>query len=343
MRIAEVVTTGSFAGTERYAVEVGAELARRGHDVLVVGGEPVVMQRIVVPPVTWAPGATPAEALRSLVKGGRRDIVHSHITKADFVALAAAPVVGGARISTRHITARRGYGAPAARLAKVVRWAMARELAVSQFVADAVESPVDTVILNGVEPVPDVTTGRERTVLVAQRLEGEKQTDVALAAWAAAGLGRQGWRLAIAGSGGQETALRAQAAALGVADDIDWLGWVDDLGARMRRAGILLAPAPAEPCGLTVLEAMAAGLPVVAPHSGGNPETLGQLPAAATFDPGDTAGAAAQLLRLVDDDAERERYGRALRELQRERLTLGRHVDQLETVYRQVTGSRSPR
>lgn len=331
LRVSHVVVTDAFAGTERYALEIGGELARRGHDVQIVGGAPTTMQRLLPPAVTWRPGATAPQAVRSLVRGGRRDIVHSHITKADFAVAMAAPATGGARVSTRHITARRGYGAAAARLARVVRAGLAQELAVSSFVADAVETRVDRVLVNGVQPIPDSAAPRDRVVLVAQRLAAEKETLLALRVWAASGLAARGWELHVAGDGPQREELAAAAREV---PGVRLLGWVDDLDRLLSTSGILLAPAPAEPCGLTLLEAMAHGLAIVAPHSGGNVETLGRLPGAATFDAGDLNGAVSQLVRLADDDHARVRYGNELRALQRRELTLAGHVDRLESIYR---------
>lgn len=330
LRITQVLATDRFAGTERYVVEVGAELSRRGHAVQVVGGEPVAMRRLLPPAVRWRAGGSARTALAALATGGRCDVVHSHITRADFVAAMAAPLTGGARISTRHITARRGYSPLAASLAGPVRRGLRREIAVSNFVATTVETAVDEVLVNGVAPVPDQPGPRERTVLVAQRLAAEKGTDVALRAFARSGLARQGWQLLVAGDGDQRAALERQAAGL---DGVRFLGWVDDLQPLLASAGLLLAPAPAEPCGLTVLEAMAHGLPVVAAGSGGHLETVGREPGAALFPAGDEGGAATQLSRLATDETGRDRYARSLRDLQRRELTLARHVDRLEEIY----------
>ncbi|MFC7574263.1 hypothetical protein ACFQX8_19025 [Klenkia terrae] len=57
------------------------------------------------------------------------------MTKADFVALMAAPATRGRRFATRHITAPRGYGRLARLLAPLVRRALRAEIAVSEFVA----------------------------------------------------------------------------------------------------------------------------------------------------------------------------------------------------------------
>jgi glycosyltransferase involved in cell wall biosynthesis len=330
MRITQVIVTDAFAGTERYVVEVSGELSRRGHDVAVIGGQPANMRRLLPDDVSWTPAPAAKPAVRALVGGGRRDLVHSHDAKSDFVVAMAAPATRGVRVSTRHLTVRRGYSSTAVRLAPLVRRAMRCELAVSAFVAGAVESRVDEVIVNGVRPVADVTTPRQPVVLVAQRFAPEKATGLALDAWAASGLGDRGWRLQMAGDGPQRGELETRAAQL---PGVELLGWVDDLEPLLACASILLAPAPSEPCGLTVLEAMAHGLPVVATDSGGHVETVAREPTAALFAAGDASGAAGHLVRLASDEPARAAYGEALRTLQRRELTLSRHVDRLEAAY----------
>ena len=328
-----MVGTGQFAGLERYVVEVSAELARRGHDVAVVGGAPEAMERLLAAPVRWSPGATPRDALRALATGGRRDVVHSHITKADFIALMAAPLTGGRRFSTRHITAPRGYGRSARVLAPIVRKALTQEIAVSEYVAETVTPRPGIVLINGVRVQPDVQQERQHYVLMAHRLAPEKDTETGLRAWAACGLADRGWRLVVAGAGEERPHLERLVAELGIGRSTEFVGWLADPTEAFRTAGILLAPAPGEPCGLSILEAMAQGLPVVAAASGGNLETVGLSPDAATFPPGDHEAAAGHLVRLAADDAARAAYGRSLRDLQRSRLSLTGHVDCLLEIY----------
>jgi glycosyltransferase involved in cell wall biosynthesis len=333
LRITHVLGTDGFAGTERYVVEVAAEQARRGHDVAVVGGSPQEMPQHVHLPVRWSPGAGPREALRSLATGGRRDIVHSHITKGDFVAALAAPLTRGRRISTRHITAPRGYGRAARFLAPAVTRGLTHEIAVSEFVARAVSPRPDQVLVNGVQAQPDADGPRERVVLMAQRLAPEKDTATGLRAWAASGLGTSGWRLVVAGDGTERTALQALAGELGIEQSTEFVGWLPDPTEAFRSAAVFLAPAPGEPCGLSVLEAMAHGLPVVAAASGGHAETVGSAPGARVFPPGDAEAAAQHLVGLCSDADGRSRYGTLLRELQRSEFSLTVHVDRLQRIY----------
>lgn len=340
-RITHVVGTPNFSGLERYVVEVATVQAARGHHVEVVGGKQSVMQAVLSGTgVRWSPGGNTAELMRSLLRTGRRDVVHSHITKADFCASATAPVTWGHLVSTRHITAPRGWTSVAKLVAPVVRKRLALEIAVSAWTNAQLAPPADVVLLNGVRPAAPHAPTPERVVVMAHRLAPEKDTVTGLRAWALSGLAAAGWSLHVAGVGPEREALEKEVRDLGVERSVTFLGWVDDTDALFRRSRILLAPAPTEPCGLTVLEAMAMGLPVVASASGGHLETVGRLPGAAVFPPGEAGRAAVLLAELGKDDEARCAYGRALLDLQRERFTLESHVDRLMELYDEVTRSR---
>jgi glycosyltransferase involved in cell wall biosynthesis len=82
-------------------------------------------------------------------------------------------------------------------------------------------------------------------------------------------------------------------------------GWVSDaeLAALLRRAAVLAYPSVYEGFGFPPLQAMAAGVPVVATRAGSLPEVLGD--AAALIDVGDHDALAAILTRLLDDEVYR--------------------------------------
>jgi glycosyltransferase involved in cell wall biosynthesis len=99
---------------------------------------------------------------------------------------------------------------------------------------------------------------------------------------------------------------------------------------------MLLAPTAREAFGLAVVEAMSAGIPVVAARAGGHLDTIGSVPDVELFAPGD-ADAAAQLLRdLASDDDRRGRIGNAGREVQRRDFTLASQVDAVLEVYERL-------
>jgi glycosyltransferase involved in cell wall biosynthesis/GT2 family glycosyltransferase len=324
--IVHVVRSDSFAGVERSIVEVASEQHRRGWRVVVVGGDPAVMRQELPPGVLTLPGATLLRAYRSLRRLGRVDVVHAHMTAAEAVAALAKHSTGGRLVATRHFAAPRGSSA----LARPFRRGLARridhEFAISGYVAEVIEAP-STVVPHGVRS-SDMSRPREHTVVVLQRFEPEKQTDVAVRAWALSGLGEHGWRLVVHGKGSQRETLHRLAAELGCATSVSFPGFADHPREALTRASVLLATTPIEGFGLTVAEAMAEGTPVVAADGGAHREVLG--PDGRFFAPGDAPGAAAELRRLVAlSDAERSELGARLRERQRALFTVESEVDAL--------------
>ena len=329
--VVHVVVTGNFAGVERYVCNTANELAARNWDVSVVGGSPKRMPSVLGTDVRWLPGETPREALHSLARLGRQDLCHAHMTNAELIATVTRPLHRAPIVSTRHFAARRGSTAVEHALAPLISANLAREIAVSDFVARSVERRPDAVIINGIPPSPCLWQPSSRVVLVMQRLEKEKDTFTALRAWHASRLQEQGWSMRIVGNGAQLQLLHDWVSAHRIADVV-FTGWTDDVADELARAGLLLAPAPAEPLGLVVLEAMAAGVPVVACAGGGHLETVGRLPRAPLF-PAENSDAAATVLQTLLQEQERSSASTAGRHLVATNFTVRRHVDLLLAEY----------
>jgi glycosyltransferase involved in cell wall biosynthesis len=315
LRIAHVVCTDAFAGVERYVLNSALCLADAGCEVTVVGGaESPIREKLADHGVSWLPGRTVSTAIRSLRSIHGLDVINSHMTAAD-LAGAIGRRRGTAVVSTRHFASTRGSSATSRALSRFISRRVSAQIAISEFVAAAIEGS-NTVVYTGVETVAQHEAPREPIVLVTQRLEAEKSTDVALVAWSR--LAERGeWRLQIAGSGAQRTSLVGLAAELGISDSVDFLGFQTDVDALYRRASIFLAPTPREGLGLSVIEAMSHALPIVAAGGGGHLESVGAVDGAALFAAEDADGAARQIARLMGSVAERERYGLALQERQR--------------------------
>jgi glycosyltransferase involved in cell wall biosynthesis len=107
--------------------------------------------------------------------------------------------------------------------------------------------------------------------------------------------------------------LRARAGAPDLAGAVEFLGPVDDPVPLLVRATALLHCAEREPFGLAVVEAMAAGRPVIVP-AGSEPAVSAGPRAGLTYPPGDAAAAAAAILALLDDPAGARARGAAARE-----------------------------
>jgi glycosyltransferase involved in cell wall biosynthesis len=335
LRVTHLVLSATFAGVERSVVDVASELDARGHEVRVIGDPAAFGAHVGGPRTVFRPARSVREAMRVLREGDAPDLVHVHMTAAELAATLAFPTRRVPIVATRHFAARRGASALGHLAAPVIRRRVDAQIAISRFVADTVGEPT-TVLLNGVRVPATVGSDRRPVVLVAQRLDAEKRTGDALDAWARSGLAAKGWSLRIAGDGGERASLERRARDLGL-EGVSFLGHRRDVDRLRSEASIVLATPSSEPFGLTVAEAMAAGVPVVAARGGGHLETVGAARPDLLYPPGDADECAALLRRLADDPDLRDRAGADLRAFAAEHLSLERHVDRLEEVYASVT------
>jgi len=133
---------------------------------------------------------------------------------------------------------------------------------------------------------------------------------------------------------------------LGVADRFEWRGQVDRAGklALFGEIDIFALPAPhPEAKGLSVIEALAAGVPVVAANHGTFPELLDGERAGLLHRPGDPADLARVIARLADDPAHAAALGRHGHALARSRhsaaLMAAGHEAVYEAVFEAVAGA----
>jgi glycosyltransferase involved in cell wall biosynthesis len=136
--------------------------------------------------------------------------------------------------------------------------------------------------------------------------------------------------------------LRAIAETEGVADRLVFAGSVprDDVPAWVRSADVVLAVPWYEPFGITPLEAMACGRPVVATAVGGLVDTVVGGVTGDLVPPRDPERLGETLAALLADDERRTAYGAAGVRRARARYRWSRVVAETETVYRQVLACR---
>ncbi len=115
------------------------------------------------------------------------------------------------------------------------------------------------------------------------------------------------WRLVVIGEGSLERALRDRLEKLGLADLAQLRGYVEQaaLPEAYRSSHVLLLTSRTEGLPQVIIEAFAAGLPVVSTDVGGIRDAVGD--AVLLLDPDDTAGAAAAVRRVTEDPALRRR------------------------------------
>ena len=179
----------------------------------------------------------------------------------------------------------------------------------------------------------------ESTVLYVGRLRTRKAVAVLLEAMASIGARRPDLRLVIAGDGEQAEALRRRAAKSDLRGRVEFAGALsrEAIAERYRQAAVLCLPSIYEGFPVTIVEAMAAGLPVVATRVAGVPEAVDHGTTGLLVDPEDAAALATAIERVIEDIDARRRMGRAAREEFERRFTIGVVTDAHLKLYEELT------
>ncbi len=140
-------------------------------------------------------------------------------------------------------------------------------------------------------------------ILFTARNYALKGLEPLLEAFAAIAPTRPQARLIVCGSQ-REKAYRKQAARLGIADRVQFLGFVDDVRPGFAGCDLFAFPTFYDPCSLVVPEALHAGLPVLTSGCNGAAELLDEGKTGFVIaDPWDVAGWSRRLAQLIDDGA----------------------------------------
>ena len=280
-------------------------------------------------------------------RAGELDVVHLNLRTpwSCQYALLGATVAGIPVVTTAHAVVRASgwlQGHPARRLFGHVRCCVA----VSHWTAGEVASmwgvpeSVVRVIPNGIDP-GTIASGRARPidgrrspiVGCVGRLSPEKGFDIALRAL----LDLPGVRLEVVGDGLERPALESLATSLGVADRVEFLGWMADPTARMASWDVLAVPSRLESFGVVAVEAMLVGVPVVATVAGGLPEVITDGETGVLVQVESPAALAAGIRRVLDDGAYSRRLVLSAAEAARRDFTSAAMADRYAEVYSQVS------
>jgi len=139
--------------------------------------------------------------------------------------------------------------------------------------------------------------------------------------------------LELVGDGAMRPALEELAHQLGIGDRVRFLGTRSDVPVLLRGFDIFVLPSRFEGLPLTILEAMASGLPVVSTKVGGIPELVEDGKNGLLVEPQRPAELAAAIRRLVEDVDLRHRMGRAGRKLAVEKFDLAVAARRHEELY----------
>lgn len=365
VKIAYVITrSDTVGGAHVHVLDLAVAAQREGHQVQVlVGGDgpyarmlrehglQVVNLRHLVRPIRPHIDLLAVLECLRVFRRFRPDIVHAHSTKAGLVGRLAARLARIPAVFTAHGWAfTEGVAERSRRLAitlerRAAKWSKAvicvseydRRLALSLGVGN---EALLVRIHNGVPDVPRLS--RPNTVRNKVRLVSIARLDVpkdhVLLIEALATVRDIPWELELIGDGPLTETVRERVHVLGLADKVLFSGLCSDVPQRLETADIFALVSRWEGLPLSILEAMRAGVPVVASNVGGVSEAVQDEVTGYLVPKGDMPILADRLRRLMLDEQLRGRMGEAGRAVFEREFLFDIMYQRTTQVYRQALG-----
>ncbi|HWI37914.1 MAG TPA: glycosyltransferase family 4 protein [Burkholderiales bacterium] len=296
--------------------------------------------------------AKAAHAFGSLLAQHRRILVHAHIGAGHWMEFGRSAAFMGAAMAARcplivHLHGTRlnpslGWFLKRADVVMVPCEAMRSWVRSVARMSDVVVAPPPVAI-----EVPAVSS-KPNLVLFLGRLEAEKGIYDLLEAVAAVRANVPDLRLVCAGEGDRIGVAR-YAERLGIADAVKFTGWVGPSGKRalLEHAAVFALPSYKEALPASLIEAMGAGIPVIASPVGGIPEVVVDGATGFLVGAGDTKSLRRALDRLLADRALARRMGEAARQAVFSKFDAHRAIGVVEDLYEalgvSIIAERAPR
>ncbi|HUT34748.1 MAG TPA: glycosyltransferase [Planctomycetota bacterium] len=361
-RILYVITELDVGGAEKALVALATRLNRAAYEPQVAclsGRGPLgadLRERGIPVHFLGARGWWDVRALWRLRRLARQaDIVHSFLYHANMAARLAAvgtrvaAVVSSARVAERSRPGRR-------RLECLTHRLVDAEVCVSNGVRDffaaggfptrklvVIPNGVDAARFAGRDPAFKARLGiRPDAPLVTTigRLHEQKGMGAFVRAAASVRHSRPDCHFLIVGAGPLEAALRAAAKGLHLEGGLTFLGHCDDVPAVLRATDVFVLASLWEGMPNVVLEAMAAGLPVVATRVEGTVDLIEHNETGLLVMPRDVPGLVSAIQRVLDEPALAQRLGAAARERVRTHFPLDAMVRRHEALYADLLARR---
>jgi glycosyltransferase involved in cell wall biosynthesis len=147
--------------------------------------------------------------------------------------------------------------------------------------------------------------------------------------------------LLVVGHGPAREMLERMVAELGLSSWVRFVGWRSDVPSILAASDALILPSQWEGMPNVVLEAMAAGKPLVACQVEGVLEILGPLADPQTVPVGDAAAFVAKLAQIVEDPAHAEQLGAANRQRVEQHFSIERMAQQYDLLYTSLVAAAS--
>jgi glycosyltransferase involved in cell wall biosynthesis len=363
MKIAHVLTRGDvLGGAQSHVRELSLELRRLGHEVTVITGAPgIFTDQLRQAEIPWLQVKSLVRPLRphrdlaafvqlwSVLRQLKPDLVCAHTAKAGSLGRAAARLHNIPSIFTPHgwsmfdrnslkwnplfCWTERLAGRLGTRVINVCEFE--REFAQQMRVcpANALE-----VVHNG---IAEISMTRLRPIdtqppLIVMVARFASQKDHATLLHALSGLLCMEWSLLLVGTGELEPQVIAQVAALGLSDRVRILPAETNVGRLLMEAQIYVLSTHFEALPISILEAMRAGLPVVATDVGGISESVREGETGLLTRYGDVDGLRDVLARVIADPALRQALGSAGHQLWSTQFTASKMAARTVEVYKRA-------
>jgi len=353
MRILQICSAREIGGGERHLADLANALARRGHEVFAAlsPASPVraelrslPSENIVELPIRNSLNLASALKLSRLVREHQIEIVHAHVARDYPLAALATGRSQAQLVLTRHVLF------PLNRIHKLTLRRTSRVIAVSQAVAESLYTPSIfapekiVTIHNGIDvdrfagTAKDNATDRRLRVGMVGHIAPIKGQEDFVRAAAIMRAHRDDVEFIIAGadkshSRENRVALEKLISDLKMEHAIKLIGWVDDVASLLSTLDLFVSPARSEPFGLSIVEAMAAGVPVVATASEGAREIIEDDQTGRLVPVGDVEAMATAIVEVLNDRTVRKRLAdNALANVQ-EKFSLDRMVELTIQVY----------
>jgi glycosyltransferase involved in cell wall biosynthesis len=143
-------------------------------------------------------------------------------------------------------------------------------------------------------------------------------------------------RFLVAGDGASRGDLEDRARRLGLGSRIVFTGFRSDVRELLSEAAISVLPSLSEGTSNTLLESMAAGIPVIATQVGGNPEVIEDGVSGLLVPPRDSSAIAAAVSRLLSDEKLASQLGQAGMRRVSDLFSLSGSIHQTEHLYQRL-------
>jgi len=366
MRILHISSAVDFGGGEKHIVDLCRGLAGRGHEVYLAlrptnkwqsRVDYIAPEKIFHVSIRNSFGVFSAKRIGDFAKQNEIDIIHAHVAR-DYIPASIASIASKRAkfVLTRHVMF------PLKPFNRFALKNLSRAIGVSPAVCEQLVTlfPREKVVTvaNGIE-IAELDGSTRREMRARFREFHSISDDAPLIGTVGQLIPLKGQREFVLAAGeilkavpnarfvivGQDNSpkknfrgeLRRLADVLGIAGNILWLDWADDLPTLLAALDIYVSPSHSESFGIATLEAMAAGVAVVATRTDGSKELLRNKELMVPF--GDPLTLANRIIALIKDEKLRHSIADELKKRAAENYSLASMVERIETVYSEIIGT----